>query len=140
MKLNTLKNSALHISCQNLAQSTEMSVVADSHAVNADRVHAYGTKLEELLDWARSGRDKIMALHAATSKPGGKEELELWAKVRKPAESLILNIEKRISNLGVPASGESLALRAEKRNRRVAAGGGSRGGPRPPPFFGQRMP
>ena len=82
---------------------------------NADRVHAYGTKLEELLDWARSGRDKIMALHAAASKPGHKEELELWAKARKPAESLILKIEKRISNLGVPASGESLALRAEKR-------------------------
>ena len=60
---------------------------------NADRVHACGTKLEELLDWARSGRDKIMALHAAASKPGHKEELEFWAKARKPAESLILKIE-----------------------------------------------
>ena len=55
-----------------------------------------------------------MALHAAASKPGHKEELEFWAKARKPAESLFLKIEKRISNLGVPASGESLALRAEK--------------------------
>ena len=83
---------------------------------NADRVHAYGAKLEELSDWARSGRDKIMALHAAGSKPGHKlkQELELWAKARKPAKSLILKIEKGISNLGVPASGESLALRAEK--------------------------
>ena len=56
-----------------------------------------------------------MALHAAASKPGHKQELEFWAKAQKPAESLILKIEKRISNLGVPASGESLALRAEKR-------------------------
>ena len=55
-----------------------------------------------------------MALHAAASKPGHKQELEFWAKARKPAESLILKIEKRISNLGVPANGELLALRAEK--------------------------
>ena len=81
-----------------------------------DRVHAYGTKLEELLDvdWARSGREKIMALHAAASKPGHKQELQFWAKARKPAESLILKIEKKISNLGVPASGELLSLRAEE--------------------------
>ena len=70
-----------------------MSVVADSQPM-LTRVHAYGTKLEELLDWARSGRDKIMALHAAASKPGHKQELEFWAKAQKPAESLILKIEK----------------------------------------------
>ena len=104
MKLSTLKNSALHISCQNLAQSTEMSVVADSQPMLTVCMPVTQSWKSSWTGQDRAETRSWLSMHAAASKPGHKQELEFWAKAQKPAESLILKIEKRISNLGVPTS------------------------------------
>ena len=113
MKLGTLNNSALHISCQNLAQSTEMSVVADSQpmlTVCMPTAQSWkscwtGQDRAETRSWL-----SMLQQQARSQRGAG-----VLGQAGKPGESLILKTEKRISNLGVPASGESLALRAQKR-------------------------